>query len=150
MKVILLKDIPGTGKKDQIVEVSDGFGRNYLLPRKMAMEATAGTVNAIERSKQAEKHRADVKRDEAEKMARALKGKTVIVKVRAGEGGRLYGSITGQEIAEALKAQHGVELDKRKVELTEPVRTVGQTTIVLKLSAGVSTRMIMNVVAAEK
>ena len=74
----------------------------------------------------------------------------MIVKVRAGEGGRLYGSITGQEIADALKAQHGVELDKRKIELPEPVRTLGQTTIVLKLSAGVSTRMIMNVVAAEK
>ena len=150
MKVILLKDIPGTGKKDQIVEVSDGFGRNYLVPRKMAMEATAEAVHSIESAKKAEKHRADVKRDEAEKLSRETKGKVVIVKVRAGEGGRLYGSITGQEIAEALKAQHGVELDKRKVELTEPVRTVGQTTIVLKLSAGVSTRMIMNVVAAEK
>ena len=144
MKVILLKDVQGTGKKDQIVEVSDGFGRNYLLPRKMAVEATAEAVHSIE------KHRADVKRDEAERLSRALKGKVVIVKVRAGEGGRLYGSITGQEIADALKEQHGVELDKRKIELAEPVRTVGQTTVTLKLSAGVSTRMILNIVAAEK
>ena len=150
MKVILLKDVPGTGKKDQIVEVSDGYGRNYLLPRKIAMEATAGAVHTIETARSAEKHRADVKRDEAERLSRALKGKVVIVKVRAGEGGRLYGSITGQEIADALKEQHGIDLDKRKIELPEPVRTVGQSTVVLKLSAGISTRMILNVVAAEK
>ena len=150
MKVILLKDIPGTGKKDQIVEVSDGFGRNYLLPRKMAMEATAGAVHSIESARSAEKHRQDVKRDEAEKMSRALKGKVVIVKVRAGDGGKLYGSITTQEIADALKAQHGLDLDKRKIELPEPVKTVGQTTVVLKLSPGVSTRMILNVEKSDK
>ena len=101
MKVILLKDVQGTGKKDQIVEVSDGFGRNFLLPRKMAIEATAEAIHSIESAKKAEKHRADVKRDEAERLSRELKGKVVIVKVRAGEGGRLYGSITGQEIADA-------------------------------------------------
>ncbi|MBR0464810.1 MAG: 50S ribosomal protein L9 [Clostridia bacterium] len=149
MKVILLKDVQGTGKKDQIVEVSDGFGRNYLLPRKLAMEATQDTINAIERAKQAEKHRADVRRDEAEKLARALKGKTVIVSVRAGDGGRLYGSMTTQEVADALKQQHGIELDRRKIELDENVRSVGQTTVTLKLHAGISTKMIVNVVAKE-
>ncbi len=149
MKVILLKDIKGTGKKDQIIEVSDGFGRNYLLPRKLAIEATAETLNAIERAKEAARHREDVKRDEAEKAARDLKGKVVIVKVRAGEAGRLYGSITTQEIADALKEQHGLDLDKRKIELDEPVRTLGQTTVTLKLNAGVSTRMILNVAAAD-
>ena len=147
MKVILLKDIKGSGKKDQIIEVSDGYARNYLLPRKLAAEATAEAVNSIERAKQAEKHREDVKRDEAEQQARALKGKVVIVKVRAGEGGRLYGSITTQEIADALKAQHGVELDKRKIELDEKVSTVGQTSMTLKLSAGVATKMVLNIVA---
>ena len=89
----------------------------------------------------------DVKRDEAEQQARALKGKVVIVKVRAGEGGRLYGSITTQEIADALKAQHGITLDKRKIELAEAIRTTGQTTMTLRLSAGVSARMLLNVVA---
>ena len=111
MKVILLKDIKGTGKKDQILEVSDGFGRNYLLPRKLAVEATSEALNSIEKSKSAAKHREDVKKNDAETAARDLKGKTVTVKVRAGENGRLYGSITTQEIADALKAQHGVELD---------------------------------------
>ncbi len=150
MKVILLKDIKGTGKKDQILEVSDGFGRNYLLPRKLAVEATSEALNSIEKSKSAAKHREDVKKNDAETAARDLKGKTVTVKVRAGENGRLYGSITTQEIADALKAQHGVELDKRKIELDEKVTSVGQTTITLKMYAGVSTKMNLVIEAAGK
>ncbi len=150
MKVILLKDIKGTGKKDQILEVSDGFGRNYLLPRKLAVEATSEALNSIEKSKSAAKHREDVKKNDAETAARELKGKTVTVKVRAGENGRLYGSITTQEIADALKAQHGVELDKRKIELDEKVTSVGQTTITLKMYAGVATKMNLVIEAAGK
>ena len=150
MKVILLQDIKGTGKKDQIIEVSDGYGRNYLLPRKLAVEATSEAVNSVERSKSAAKHREDVKKNDAETAARELKGKTVTVKVRAGENGRLYGSITTQEIADALKAQHGIEMDKRKIELDEKVTSVGQTTITLKLYAGVSTKMNRVIEAAGK
>lgn len=150
MKVILLKDIKGTGKKDQILEVSDGFGRNYLLPRKLAVEATSEALNSIEKSKSAAKHREDVKKNDAETAARELKGKNVTVKVRAGENGRLYGSITTQEIADALKAQHGVELDKRKIELDEKVTSVGQTTITLKMYAGVATKMNLVIEAAGK
>lgn len=150
MKVILLKDIKGTGKKDQILEVSDGFGRNYLLPRKLAVEATSEALNSIEKSKSAAKHREDVKKNDAETAARELKGKTVTVKVRAGDNGRLYGSITTQEIADALKAQHGVELDKRKIELDEKVTSVGQTTITLKMYAGVATKMNLVIEAAGK
>ncbi len=150
MKVILLKDIKGTGKKDQILEVSDGFGRNYLLPRKLAVEATSEALNSIEKSKSAAKHREDVKKNDAETAARELKGKTVTVKVRAGENSRLYGSITTQEIADALKAQHGVDLDKRKIELDEKVTSVGQTTITLKMYAGVATKMNLVIEAAGK
>ena len=147
MKVILLKDVKGTGKKDQILEVSDGYARNFLLPRKLAQEATNEALNAIDTAKRAAKHREDVKREEAEQKARALKGKVIIVRVRAGEGGKLYGSITTQEIADAIKAQLGVEIDKRKVELTEAIKSIGQTTVVLKLYAGVSARLIVNVTA---
>ena len=150
MKVILLKDIKGTGKKDQIIEVSDGFGRNYLLPRKLAVEATNEAVNSIENSKSAAKHREDVKKNEAEQAARELKGKTVTVKVRAGENGRLYGSITTQEIADALKAQHGVELDKRKIEVEGKVTSVGQTSITIKLYPGVAAKMNLVIEAAGK
>ena len=150
MKVILLQDVKGTGRKDQILEVSDGFARNFLLPRKVAREATAEALNSIEKAKEAQQHREDVKKAEAEQKARDLKGKLVVVKAKAGEGGRLYGSVTVQEIADALKAQHGVDIDRRKIELEEPIRTAGQTTFSVRLTAGVATRMLVNVVAEGK
>lgn len=145
MKVILLQDVKGTGKKDQIVEASDGFARNYLIPRKMAREATSEAINAIEKSKSADKHREDVRRAEAEERSRKLKGKVVQLTVRGGENGKLYGVVTNDQIAEALKQQHGIEIDKRKIEMEEPIKTAGQSFVTLKLMAGVSTRMIVNV-----
>jgi large subunit ribosomal protein L9 len=150
MKVILTKDIKGTGKKDQIIEVSDGYARNFLLPRKLAKEATATELNAISTARSAAKHREDVKKAEAEATARELKGKVVQLTARGGEGGKLYGSVTNEQIAEALKAQHGVELDKRKIELEDSIRTAGQTFATLKLYAGVSTRIIVNVTVGSK
>lgn len=150
MKVILLQDVKGTGKKDQIVEASDGFARNYLIPRKMAREATAEALNAIEKSKSADKHREDVRRAEAETKARMLKGKVVQLSVRGGENGKLYGTVTNDQIAQALKAQHGVEVDKRRIELEEPIKTAGQTLCTVRLTAGVSTRMLVNVTVEAK
>lgn len=150
MKVILLTDVKGTGKKDQIVEASDGFARNYLIPRKMAKEATAEALNAISRAKSADKHREDVRRAEAEQRARELKGKVVQLTVRGGENGKLYGAVTNDQIAAALKEQYGVEIDKRKIEQDEPVRSAGQTTVTLKLMAGVSVRVLLNVKAVTK
>ena len=150
MKVILLQDIRGTGKKDQIVEASDGYARNYLIPRKLAKEATAEALNSIERAKSADKHREDVKRAEAEAKARELKGKVIQLSVRGGENGKLYGAVTNDQIAAALKEQHGVEVDKRKLELEEPVKMAGQTTVTLKLMAGIITRMLLNVKVVTK
>ena len=150
MKVTLLQDVKGTGKKDQIVEASDGFARNYLIPRKMAREATAEAVNAIQKSKSADKHREDVRRAEAEERSRKLKGKVIQLTVRGGENGKLYGSITNDQIAAALKEQHGVEVDKRKLEMEEPIKAAGQSFVTLKLFAGVSTRMIVNVKVVTK
>lgn len=150
MKVILLQDIRGTGKKDQIIEVSDGYARNYLLPRKMAREATKEALNSIEKAKAAEKYREEVKRAEAEQMARELKGKVVIVNARGGESGKLYGSVTGQEIANAMKEQLGLTVDKRKIELDEPVRSAGQTLFTVRLAAGITARLILNVVVTTK
>ncbi len=145
MKVIFLADVKGSGKKDQVAEVSDGYARNFLLPRKLAREATAEALNAIEKSKEAAKHREDVKHQEAEEKARALKGKVIQLSVRGGESGKLYGAITNDQIAAALKEQHGVDVDKRKIEPEEPIKAAGQTLCVVRLSAGVSTRMIVNV-----
>lgn len=150
MKVILLQDVKGTGKKDQILEISDGYARNYLLPRKLAREATAEALNAIERSKSADRHREEVRRAEAEQQARELKGKVIQLSVRGGENGKIYGSVTNDQIAVALKEQLGVEIDKRKIEIEEPIKNAGQAFINLKLFSGVSTRMIVNVKIAAK
>ncbi len=150
MKVILLQDIKGTGKKDQVIEASDGYARNYLIPRKLAKEATAEALNSIEKAKSADKHREAVKRAEAEEKARELKGKVIQLSVRGGENGKLYGAVTNDQIAAALKEQHGFEVDKRKLELDEPIKTAGQSFVTLKLMAGISTRMIVNVKVVTK
>ena len=149
MKVILLQDIKGTGKKDQILEISDGYARNYLLPRKMAREATAEAVNALTKSQGADRHREEVRKQEAEVKARELKGKVIQLEVK-GNNGKLYGSVTNDQIAAALKAQHGIEVDKRKLEQEEPIKKEGQSFVVLKLYPGSSTRMIVNVKVVSK
>ena len=145
MKVILLQDIKGTGKKDQIIEISDGYARNFLLPRKLAKEATAEVLNSRQIAQSADKHREAVKRAEAEKLARELKGKVIQLNVRGGDNGKIYGSVTNDQIATALKEQMQVEFDKRKVEIEEPIKNAGQAFVTLKLMAGVSTRIIVNV-----
>lgn len=150
MKVILLQDIKGTGKKDQILEISDGYARNYLLPRKLAKEATAEALNSIERAKSADRHREEVRRADAEQQARELKGKVIQLSVRGGENGKIYGSVTNDQIAAALREQLGVDVDKRKIEVEEPIKNAGQAFINLKLMAGVSTRMIVNVKVVSK
>ena len=150
MKVILLQDIQGTGKKNQIIETSDGYARNYLLPRKLAKEATAEALNALEKSQGANRHREEVRRQEAEVRARELKGKVIQIEAKGGENGKIYGSVTNEQIAAALKEQHGIEIDKRKLELSEPIRAAGQFFVTLKFVAGISTRMIVNVKVVTK
>jgi len=138
MKVILLADVPGTGKKDQIVVVSDGYARNYLLPRKLAKEATATALNAIRQTKSAQDHKENLKRKEAQEKAKLLSKTEVVVTARCGEKGRLYGSVTTQEIVDALFAQHRVKVDKRHVELRGPVHTVGEYEASIWLYAGIT------------
>lgn len=145
MKVILLQDIKGTGKKEQIVEVSDGYARNFLLPRKLAKEATSEALNSLEKARGADRHREEVRRQEAETRSRELKGKVVQLEVKGGENGKLYGSVTNEQIATALKEQHGIDIDKRKLEQEEPIKTAGQSFVTLRLYPGISTRMIVNV-----
>lgn len=150
MKVILLQDVPGTGKKEDIVNVSDGFARNYLFPKKWAVEAKPGAMKEIERKKAAEAERERQRRMEAEARAALLKGKTVTLAVKCGGQGRLYGSVTAQEVADALLAQHGVEVDKRKIDLGDPIRQVGDVTMTVTVYSGIKTTMNLHVVAAEK
>ena len=150
MKVLLLADLKGTGKKDEIIEVSEGYARNYLLPRKLARAADADTLSAVKRSKDAQAHREEVKRQEADARSRELKGKVIQINARGGENGKLYGSVTAEMIAEALKQQHGVEIDKRRIEMDEPIRTAGQSFVVVKLWAGISVRMLVNTTVTAK
>ena len=149
MKVILLADVKGTGKKQEIVNVSDGYARNFLFPKKLAMEATPGAAKEVEKRQAAERARETERRITAEKKAASLRGKVVTVVAKCGSQGRLYGSVTGAEIAEALKNQHGVEVDKRKIELSEPIRTVGETDIVVKLYPEISAKMTVRVTGGE-
>ncbi|MGI5885097.1 MAG: 50S ribosomal protein L9 [Candidatus Spyradocola sp.] len=146
MKVILLKDIKGTGKKDQIIEASDGFARNYLFPRKLAVEASAANLNAIENAKSAQSHRKEVERQEAKELAKKMGDMVVEIAVRAGENGRLYGKVTNQEVADALKAKYGMDIDKRKITV-EAVKNVGPTEAVIKLYPEISAKIKLNIVA---
>lgn len=144
MKVILLCDVKGSGKKDDILNVSDGYARNFLFPRKWAVEATPGAVKEIERKRAAEEKLEQERRQEAQKMADALRGKMITLQVKSGEKGRLYGSITSQEIADALKAQHGVDVDKRKIEC-DPIRQTGDVDINVWIYSGITTPMKVRV-----
>ncbi len=145
MKVILLQDVKEIGKKDDIVNVSDGYARNFLFPRKWAMEATENAVKVVERKREAERRKEAEARAAAEQTAAKLKNKVVILKVKCGEKGRLYGSVTAQEVADAIKAGYGVEVDKRKVEIKEAVRQLGDYEVNVRLYPNVSSRMILRV-----
>ena len=145
MKVILLADVKGSGKKDEIINVSDGYARNFLFPKKLAMEATPGALKEIEKKRAAEAAREAERVAAAEQKAKELKNKVIQMSVKCGSQGRLYGSITNAEIAEQLKAQHGVEIDKRKIELPEAIRTVGDVQVTVRLYTGISTTMLVRV-----
>ena len=144
MKVILLKDIKGTGKKDQIIEASDGFARNFLFPKGLAREASATNLNAIENAKAAQKHREDVERAKAEETRKALSGKAIKIVARGAEGGRLYGSVTAQEIADELFKQYGVNVEKRRIDVAN-IRNAGDFTVSVWLYAGITAEMTAKV-----
>ena len=148
MKVILLKDIKGTGKKDQIIEASDGYARNFLFPKGLAREANAANLNAIENAKSAKKHREDVERANAQEVAAKLAGKVIRISARGAEVGRLYGSVTSQEIADALKKQYGVKVEKRRIEVAN-IRNAGDFTVSVWLYAGITAEMTAKVEVAQ-
>ena len=132
MKVILLQDVKGKGKKGQMIEVSDGYARNYMLPRKIAVEATADAVNTMRMNDKATQERIAREKAEAMEISRKLREMTVTVTAKGGGAGRLFGSVTNQEIADAL-AKTGIQLDKRKITIAEPIKNVGTYTVTCKL-----------------
>ena len=133
MKVILQQDIRGKGKRGQMIEVSDGYARNYMLPRKMAIEATPDNVNTMRMTDRANAEKRQREREEAFALSNHLKDMTVVVKAKGGGAGRLFGSVTTQEIADALKQTYDITLDKRKIVLDEQIKTVGLYTVRCKL-----------------
>lgn len=133
MKVILLQDVKGKGKKGQMLEISDGYARNYLLPRKLAVEATADAVNTKNMNDKAAAEKAAKERAEALEISRQLREMTLVVTAKGGGAGRLFGSVTNQEIADALKAKSGIALDKRKIVISDPIKSVGTYTVQCKL-----------------
>ena len=132
MKVILLQDVKGKGKKGQMIEVSDGYARNFMLPKKMAIEATPDAINTMRMNDKATQERIAKEKAEALATSKKLREMTVIVKAKGGGAGRLFGSVTNAEIADAL-AKQGVKLDKRKIVLNETIKNVGTYTATCKL-----------------
>lgn len=133
MKVILLQDVRGKGKKGQMLEVSDGYARNYMLPRKIAVEATPDNINTMRMNDKALLERQTKERAEAVRIMNEMKEVTLTLRVKGGGAGRLFGSVTTQEISEALKEQMNIDVDKRKIVLDEAIKNVGTYTVKCKL-----------------
>ena len=149
MQVILLKDVKGQGKAGQVVKVSDGYARNMLLPKKLAMEATPANMKVLEKQRaQIEAQRA-IDKQVAEDIKAKVEAKTVKVVTKAGENGRLFGAITSKDIADAIQKEFLVELDKKKIDLDAPIKQVGQTEVTLKLFPGVQAKCKVDVVTEE-
>ncbi len=148
MKLILLQDVRGQGKKGDIIEASDGYARNYLLPRKLAAQATADVLNAKKIADEATARRIQKEKEEAQQTARQLKELKVRIQAKAGSGGRLFGSVTAKEIAEELKKQHQVEVQKNKIVLDETIKNFGTYQVKVKLYPEVTGTL--NVVVTEQ
>ncbi len=138
MKVILLEDVKSLGKKGQIVNVSDGYARNYVLPKKLGVEATDKNKNDLKLQKAHEDKVAAQKLADAQEMAKKLDGLKITVSMKIGEGGKAFGSISAKEITAAAKNQHGLELDKKKIQLADPIRTLGAHDVPIKLHTKVT------------
>ena len=145
MKVILLEDVKAQGKKGELVEVSDGYARNFLFPKKLAKEANAQAMNELKNAEEAKAYKIKTETEAAKKAAGVLEGKTVRLTAKAGQGGRLFGSVTAKEIAEALKEQFGVEIDKRKVVVDGDIKAFGTYSCEIKLYAGITAKMYVMV-----
>ena len=145
MKVILLQDVKGKGKKGQMLEVSDGYARNFMLPKKLAIEATPDAINTMRMNDKAAAEKAAKERAEALEISRKLREMTVTVTAKGGGAGRLFGSVTTQEIADALKAQSGITLDKRKIVLSDTIKSVGTYTVTCKLGYEISAPLTVKI-----
>lgn len=147
MKVILLSDIKGVGKKDQVIEASDGYARNYLFPKKLALEANTENMSKLKARQNSNQFRKDTEKKQAEEIAKKLKGIMLKIKVRAGENGKIFGGVTSKEISDGLKRDYNIDIDKKKILLNETIKTIGTFTIDIKLYEGVIGKLRIDVIA---
>ena len=145
MKVILCADVKGQGKKDQIVEVSDGYARNFLFPKKLAIPADAKAMNEAKNKESSKQYKIDTDRQNAKDIAEKLKSVKVVFEYAAGPDKKLYGSVTAKDIADALQKNHGIEIDKRKISLANPIKSFGTFTADVKLYTDVSGKITIEV-----
>lgn len=148
MKVVLLEDVRGTGKAGETKEVADGYARNYLLPRKLARPATRGALEAVDREKATAERRTQKELTDARALATQLESTQLILKVKTGKEGKLFGSITNADVASALKQQRDISIDRRKIEFPEPVRGLGPAVCEIKLHPQVTARVPLLVTSA--
>ena len=145
MVVILLKDVKGTGKAGEVVKVSDGYARNMLIPKGFATEASDGNVRTLEKQKALVEEKKAAEYAKAEQLAQKLSELTVNIVTKSGDSGRLFGSITSKDIADALKKQHSLDIDKKKFAMDTPIKSVGETEVLIKLYYDVSAKLKVNV-----
>jgi len=147
MKVILKDNIKGVGKKNEVINASDGYARNFLLPKNLAVEATPENMQKLNSQNQAKQYRKDVEKEQAEAIAKKLESITVEIKVQAGENGKIFGSVSSKEVAENLEKQYKIIIDKKKIEIKEPIKVLGTRTIEARLFEGVTGKIKINVVS---
>lgn len=145
MKVILKQDVKGLGEKDSMVNVNDGYARNYLIPRGFAVEASKGNISTMNIKREAEKNRKDRESEQAGTLAEKLKDITVIIKAKAGENGKLFGSVTSKDISDQLKSDFKLEIDKKKIVLPDVIKSLGTIEVEVKLYPNISTRLTVKV-----
>ena len=150
MKVILLADVKGTGKKGELVNVSDGYARNFLFPKKVAREANAQAMNELKNHEASVQHKIEVEKATANDIAKKIDGKTVQLTAKAGKNGKIFGSVTAKEIAEGLKKSFGVDIDKRKIALDMDIKAFGAYHCEVKLYPGISAKIVAMVVGEEE
>ena len=147
MKVILLDNIKGVGKKDEIINASDGYARNYLLPKKLAVEANAENLSKLNNKKESAIYKKDQEKQNAEELAKKLKGIMLKIKVKAGENGKIFGGVTSKEISENLKNQYNFAVDKKKIELKDTIKTLGSFNVSIKLFEGITANLRIEVIS---
>lgn len=146
MKVILLQDVKGTGKKGDTKEVSEGYANNFLIPRKLAIPATKGNLNTLKEQKRLDEKRKAEELEKAQQMAKQIDELMITLKTKAGEGGRVFGSITSKQISQELKKKYKLDIDKKKILLSEPIRSLGVTKVPVKLHHEVTATLSVQVI----